>query len=92
MGYAYQVDGERYAGIFALRGSESDLPGLSQRLTGATLQIKYDPRDPNNSYVSNIYAPLFEGRTATQNPEWLNQSPQFDLQDAIRSQDVKRSR
>jgi hypothetical protein len=68
MGYAYIVQGARYAGYFAVYGEE----------------VRYEPSNPDNSCLANSQNSLFGGLTATQNPEWLDQSPPFDLQDALR--------
>jgi hypothetical protein len=84
MGYAYIVQGVRYAGFFALYGDESQTCKLQDGLTGAHVQIRYNPSDPNVSYLVDYKDPRFDGLAATQNPEWLEQSPAFDLQDAVR--------
>jgi hypothetical protein len=57
---------------------------LSDDLPGGTIQIRYNPADPNVSYLVDCNDSRFEGLAATQNPEWLGQSPEFDLQDAAR--------
>jgi hypothetical protein len=84
IGYAFKVQGERYAGYFVLLGQESTLQILNQKLTGALLQVRYDPSDPNVSLLLDYKDFRFEGLTASQDPDWLNQAPTFDLQDAIR--------
>jgi hypothetical protein len=84
MGYAYIVQGVRYAGFFALYGDDSQVRKLQDDLTGAHIQIRYDPSDPNVSYLLDNKDSRFDGLAATQNPEWLNQSPAFDLQDTVR--------
>jgi hypothetical protein len=84
LGYAYTVDSMRYAGFFAVYGDEVRVRKLHDGLVGATLQIRYDASDPSVSFLLDYDDPRFDGLTATQNPEWLDQSPAFDLQDAIR--------
>jgi hypothetical protein len=84
MGYAYVVQGVRYAGFFALYGDEVCVRKLHDGLGGASLQIRYSPSDPNLSFLVHYSNSRFEGLTATQSPEWLDQAPSFDLQDAIR--------
>ena len=71
-GYVYAVRGVRYAGLFALIGNEQQGYELQEKLAGASIQVSYKPTDPNVSFVSDIYNPLFEGLTATQNPQWLD--------------------
>ena len=84
MGYVYVVQGVRYAGFFALYGDEVCVRKLHDGLAGASLQIRYSPSDPNLSFLVDYSDPRFEGLTATQSPEWLDQAPSFNLQDAIR--------
>jgi len=84
MGYAYNVQGVRYAGFFALYGDEVTVQKLHNTLAGAPLQVRYNPSDPNISFLLDYKDLRFEGLKATQSPEWLNQAPSFDLQDAIR--------
>jgi len=84
MGYAYSVQGVRYAGFVALYGDDDRINELHDHLTGAAIQIRYNPSDPNISYLVDYNGARFEGLVATQNPEWLDQSPACDLQDAIR--------
>jgi hypothetical protein len=84
MGYAYIVQGMRYAGFFAIYGEDSRVRKLSDGLAGGPIQIRYNPSDPNISYLVGCHDSRFDGLAATQNPEWLEQSPAFDLQDAVR--------
>jgi hypothetical protein len=84
MGYAYVVQGARYAGYFALCGDESKIRALQTALTGGEVQVRYDPSDPNVSLLVDYVDSRFDGLTATQNPDLLNKSPAFDLQDAAR--------
>ena len=74
----------RYGGFFALYGDEIHVSEMSGRLAGGSILIRYDPSDPGVSYLADYNDPRFDGLTATQNPEWLDQSPVFDLQDVIR--------
>ena len=84
MGYAYLVQGVRYAGFFALYGDDSKVRRLHDGLAGGAIQIRYNPSDPNVSLLVDYTDQRFDGLAATQNPEWLDQSPPFDLQDAVR--------
>ena len=84
VGYAYTVQGIRYAGFFALYGEEYKVRRLDESLAGATVQIRYDPSSPDVSFLVNEYDSRLEGTQATQNPDYLDQCPPFDLQNAIR--------
>ncbi len=84
VGYVFKVQGERYGGYFVLVGSEGTLQKILENLAGAPLQIRYNPSDPNISLLIDYKDLRFEGLKTSQDPEWLNQAPAFDLQDAIR--------
>jgi len=84
LGYAYIVQGIRYAGFFVLYGDKALLTMLHETLPGASLQIRYDPKNPNISYLVDTRDSRFQALTASQDPVWLNQAPAFDLQDALR--------
>jgi hypothetical protein len=74
----------RYAGFFALCGDDDLVRKLHDRLAGGAIQIRYDPTAPSVSFLVNECDSRFDGLRASQDPEWLEQSPPFDLQDAIR--------
>jgi hypothetical protein len=84
MGYAYVLDGKRYAGFFVIYGNDLKVSKLHADLAGHTVRIRYNPSDPNTSLLENFSDSRFGGLTATQNAEWLSQAPAFDLQDALR--------
>jgi hypothetical protein len=84
MGYASIVQGVRYAGLIALYGADSQVRKLHDGLTGGPIQIRYNPSDPNVSYLVDYKDSRFDALAATQNPEWLDQSRAFDLLDAVR--------
>ncbi len=84
IGYTFKVQEERYAGYFVLVGNEEALEKLNKNLSGGSLQIRYDPSDPNVSLLLDYHDFLFAGLTASQDPAWLSQAPSFDLQDLIR--------
>jgi hypothetical protein len=90
MGYAYIVEGVRYAGFFALMGDETRVQRLYSGLGDSHIQIRYDPSDPNVSFLRDYKDPRFDGLRATQSPEMLNHAPAFDLQDAIRGATTRR--
>ncbi len=84
MGYAFKVEGERYGAYFVVVGNEVTLRRLNENLAGSSIQVSYNPSDPNTSLLVDYKDFRFEGLTASQDPDWLNQAPTFDLQDAIR--------
>lgn len=85
IGYTYNVQGLRYAGYFAICGNEAATQELYESLSGEHIQIRYSPSDPNISLLVDYKDFRFKGLKATQSPQFLNQAPAFDLQDAIRS-------
>jgi hypothetical protein len=84
LGYAFVVNSVRYAGVFAICGDQAFLHRLNDRLNGQTIKIRYNPSDPNMSFLVDYYDPRFGGKVATQNPERLESAPPFDIQDATR--------
>jgi hypothetical protein len=84
LGYAYLVQGVRYAGLFAICGDDTEVRKLNEGLAGCSIQIRYNPSSPSVSFLVDESDPRFDGLTETQNPDRLGQSPSFDLQDAIR--------
>lgn len=84
IGYSYMVEGVRYAGFFAVYGDAAKARALLNDLPGHEIQIRYDPSDPNLSFLSESNDPRFDGLTATQNPDRLSNCPIFDLQDVSR--------
>lgn len=84
MGYSFSVNGLRYAGYFVLFAkNEVRVHDLHRRLPGAHLQVRYDPHDPNTSFIVNYTDPRFEGLMASQASTLLANAPAFDLRDAI---------
>lgn len=83
MGYAFKVNGVRYARYFVLFGNEGRVRDLHRRLRGSPLQVRYDPADPNSSFLVNYHDSRFEGLVASQAPTFLTAAPAFDLRDAI---------
>jgi hypothetical protein len=84
MGYVFKVQGERYGAYFVLVGNKDTLQKIHESLAGEPLQIRYNPSDPNVSLLVDYKDLRFEGLKASQDPDWLNQAPTIDLQDAIR--------
>ena len=89
VGYAFKVQEQRFGGYFVLIGKESALEELPKNLQGCSLQVRYDPSDPTTSLLVDYKDARFGGLLASQDPDWLDQAPAFDLQDALRSQDSR---
>jgi hypothetical protein len=83
-GYAFTIQGVRYAGLFAIIAKEEHGHKLQASLADGSILVHYDPSDPNTSFITNAYDPPFEGLVATQSPEWIDQAPAFPLIDLIR--------
>jgi hypothetical protein len=84
LGYSFQVAGMRYAGFFVIFCDQDKSRQLQKELPGATVQVRYKQSDPNISYLADRQDPRFGWQGASQNPEYLNQAPAFDLEDAVR--------
>lgn len=84
VGYSYTIEGVRRAGFFALIGNETQMKSVESSLVGASMQIRYNPSDPDVSLLADYQDPRFGGMKATQSPEMLDNAPSFNLQDAIR--------
>ncbi len=76
-GYAYILNGTRYAALFALICGQERAEQLQNRVNG-DITIRYNPADPNVSFLCDPYDQRFGGIAATQNPEWLNQEGDLD--------------
>lgn len=83
MGYSFKANGLCYAYCFVLCGSEVRIKDLYRRLPGNPVQVRYDPSDPNTSFLVNCHDVLFEGLVASQASTFLAQAPAFDVRDAI---------
>jgi hypothetical protein len=80
----FKVQGERYGAYFVVVGKKDVLQKVNENLAGAPIQIRYNPSDPDVSLLVDYKDFRFEGQKASQDPDWLNQAPTVDLQDAIR--------
>lgn len=78
-GYRFIVQGVNYIGRFAVLAKEVRAGELQTKLTGRSIDIRYNPSDPNVSVVAELHDPLFDGLSATQNPDRLNQAPLFQI-------------
>jgi hypothetical protein len=86
VGYAFKIQEQRFCGYFVVLGKEGALEDVRKNLQGRSLQIRYDPSDPTTSLLVDYKDARFGGLLASQDPEWLDQAPAFDLQDALRGQ------
>ncbi len=69
--YSYTVMGAEYAGIFTVICGKDHAQLLQDTLNGG-ISIRYNPRDPKMSFLSDQCDQRFGGIAATQNPEWLD--------------------
>jgi hypothetical protein len=69
--YGYTANGGNHTGVFAVICGENHAQELQGTLNG-DIDVRYNPRDPKVSFLSNQYDPRFGGIAATQNPEWLD--------------------
>jgi hypothetical protein len=90
LGYVFTVQGARYAGYFALIGDETRVQSTYDALAGSTIQVRYNPSEPDVSFLADYKDRRFEGLKVTQSPQILNRAPSFDLQDAIRGAGTRR--
>ena len=86
VGYAFKFQEQSFGGYFVVVGEKSALEDLSKNLQGRSLQVRYNPSDPSTSLLVDYKDPRFGGLLASQDPDWLDQAPSFDLQDALRGQ------
>ena len=89
VGYAFKVQEQRFGGYFVVIGKESALEELPKNLQGCSLQVRYHPSDPTTSLLVDYKDARFGGLLASQDPDWLDQAPAFDLQDALRGRDSR---
>ena len=71
--YSYTVMGAEHAGIFTVVCGKDHAQRLQDTLNGG-ISIRYNPRDPKMSFLSDQYDQRFGGIAATQNPNWLVES------------------
>ncbi len=82
VGYAFDVNGSTYTGLFALYGSGEDVERVNKSLRGL-ICVRYNPANPGISYLNDLNDLRFGPLTPTQNPQHLSQAPAFDLKDVI---------
>jgi hypothetical protein len=68
-GYSYEVEGVRYAGLFAIAARDAEEASLLQhKLDGQSVSVRFNPVRPG---VSVLVEPRIEGFRAMQTPRWL---------------------
>jgi hypothetical protein len=75
-GYSYEIDGVRYAGLFAIAARDAEEASLLQhKLDGQSVSVRFNPARPG---VSVLVDREIEGFRAMQTPRWLRHgtSPQ----------------
>jgi hypothetical protein len=66
--YIYCVSGIQYTGFFVLiTGNKKSGEGLQQALAGKRVVIRYDPRNPKVSFLSDAQ---LMGKSVHQDPRW----------------------
>ena len=75
LGYAFSVAGVRYAGLFVLYGEETKVQQVARRLVGQPVQVRYDPARPDTSLLADYEDSRFQGLTASQRPDFLDEAP-----------------
>lgn len=72
LGYAYQVNGHSYWGLFALVAEDRETAEkLQQQAEGRPVTVRYNPKTPE---VSSLEDREFLGRRVVQDPMYLDNS------------------
>jgi hypothetical protein len=72
LGYAYQVDGQSYWGLFALIAEDRDAAEkLQKQAEGRPVTVRFNPKSPE---VSVLEDKEFLGRRVVQDPMYLDNS------------------
>jgi Protein of unknown function (DUF3592) len=69
--YQFPVEDGLYYGRFILMANEEGGRKLLRELDGQSVQVRYNPRRPEISFLLNLYDARFNGVAASQNPYWL---------------------
>jgi len=48
---------------------------IQQKLSGQRIQIRFNPSHPETSFLEHLRDPLFERYKATQQANWIGQTP-----------------
>jgi hypothetical protein len=85
LSYRYSVNGAPFVGKFFLR-DETDirLKSVKKAVTGAEIDIRYQPNNPSISVLNDFRDQRLGGFTASQNPLHLRQGAPPSLEDEIK--------
>ena len=72
--YQFTVEGSLYSGRFVVPAIEERARKLLKQLDGQSIEICYNPRRPDISFLLNLYDLRFDGFAASQNPWFTNLS------------------
>lgn len=67
--------GARYVGCFVIMSKQIGLNPIQQKLSGQRIQIRFNPSHPETSFLEHLRDPLFERYKATQQANWIGQTP-----------------
>jgi hypothetical protein len=82
-GYRFVAGGITRAGMFAVPMNEEDSNTLQKRWSGDKIRVRYDPADPDTSFLVDLCDARFVGRKAIQGSGVLECPPEFHIADAL---------
>ena len=62
VGYAFQLNGSTYTGLFALYGRRDDVESVRKNFSSGLIRVRYNPADPSISYLNELNDPRFGSR------------------------------
>jgi hypothetical protein len=83
-GYIFIVAGVQHVGMFIMTGNVARITAMQNDLSGKIIEIRYDPDDPNTSFVAHRYDLIFQSLHVTQNPDWLQCAPEISIRDVMK--------
>jgi Protein of unknown function (DUF3592) len=70
LGYAYEVAGREYSGLFVLAAEDAQTAEkLQKKLNGTEVKVQYDPKNPEISFLVDKE---LVGRRVVQDPMWFD--------------------
>lgn len=70
LGYAYEVSGKSYCGLFVLAAEDMEMAeNLQTQAAGKSVSVKYNPKSPE---ISLLEERELLGHRVAQNPTWLD--------------------
>ena len=76
--YAFAIKGVQYSGKFIIIDGWEHAEKLQEKLDGLPISIKYCPTNPSVSLLLDLYDSRFDGKSATQNPNWYANARERD--------------